>query len=149
MREHEVDRLPHRLDLGRLLVGHRHAVGVLELLHQRVEVERIGVEVVAEVRRLAHPRRIELELVGQVVADQLEDLVARHGWSRTVATGSDAPRGPRRAPAVARWAFVRPSRSSRTPRAATSIARAKPRAWNDPCGITARWRRPSRTAPPT
>ena len=49
--EHEVDRGAHGPDLRRLLVGHLDPVGVLELLHQRVEVERVRPQVVAEVRR--------------------------------------------------------------------------------------------------
>src|SRR5215210_1280315 len=149
VRHHEVDRLADRLDLRGLLVGHRHPVGVLELLDERVEVERVRVEVVAEVRGVRDARGIELELVGQMVLDEREDFVSRHGWSGTVATVPDASGARRRAPAVARWAFVRPSRSSRAPRAATSIARANPRAANDPCGTTARCRRPRSTAPPT
>ena len=47
VREHEVDGLADGLDPRRLLVGHLHAVGVLELLHERVEVERVGLEVLA------------------------------------------------------------------------------------------------------
>ena len=43
---------------------------------------------------------------------------------------------------------MRPATSSRTPRAATSIARAKPRAVKEPCGTIASRRSPSSTAPP-
>src|SRR3954454_6245382 len=144
MGEDEVHGLPDGLDLRRLLVRHRDAVGVLELLHERVEVERVRIEVVAEVGALRDAPRIQLQLVGQMVPDQREDLVSRHGWSGTVATASDASGTRRSAPAAASWAFVRPTRSSRAPRAATSIARAKPGAPNDPCGTIARLRRPSR-----
>ena len=51
----------------RLLVGHAHAVGVLELLDERVEVERVGLEVLLEARGLVDARRVDVELVGQVV----------------------------------------------------------------------------------
>ena len=51
MGEDEIDRLAHAEDPRRLLVGHLHAVGVLELLHERVEVERVGLEVLLEARR--------------------------------------------------------------------------------------------------
>ena len=37
---------------------------------------------------LGDPRRIELQLVGQMVTDKLENFVSRHGWSGTVAAGS-------------------------------------------------------------
>ena len=64
--EHEVDRLADGEDLRGLLVGHAHAVGVLELLHERVEVERVGLEVLLEARLLADRRGLDVELVGQV-----------------------------------------------------------------------------------
>ena len=128
MGEHEVDRSAHGLDPRRLLVGHLDPVRVLELLHERVEVERVGVEVVAEVRALVDARGIELQLVGQMRTDQLQALFPRQ-WSGTVAALSD---GLRRAPAAASRSCVRPTTSSRTPRAATSIARAKPRSENEP-----------------
>src|SRR4051794_14462893 len=99
MGDHEVDRLPDGLDPRGLLVAHLDPVGVLELLYERVEIERIGVEVAPEVRALLDAGGIELQLVGQVVADDLEDLVARHGCSGTVAAASDARRS---APAAAR-----------------------------------------------
>ena len=44
---------PHGQDLRGLLVGHAHAVGVLELLHERVQVERVGLEVLLEAGALA------------------------------------------------------------------------------------------------
>ena len=57
--EDEVDGLADGQDLRRLLVGHAHAVGVLELLHERVEVERVGLEILAEARAspIARARR--------------------------------------------------------------------------------------------
>ena len=77
VREHEVDGLADREDLRRLLVGHAHAVGVLELLHERVQVERVGLEVLLEARVLADRRRLDVELVGEVRLDQREHLLAR------------------------------------------------------------------------
>ena len=85
---HVVHRLPHGEDPRRLLVGHLHAVRVLELLDQAVEVQGVGLEVLLEPRPLLHARGIELELVGQVRTDVGEDLVAGHG-SGTVAGASD------------------------------------------------------------
>src|SRR3954471_1148409 len=141
----EVHGLADRVDARGLLVGHLHAVLVLQLLHQRVEVQRVRGQVVAEVRGLLDPLRVELQLVGQVLPDQLEDFVARHDSSGTLAAASDAFRS---APAACRRAWVRPATSSRTPRAATSIARSTPRAPNEPWGTTPSFRSPSRTAPP-
>ena len=98
--EHEVHRLADRGDPRRLLVGHLDAVGVLELLHERVEVERVGLQVLLEARGLLHARRVELQLVGEVGADQREDLVSRHGSGhRSGRRGRVAPRG-RSAPAA-------------------------------------------------
>ena len=61
MREHEVDRCPHREDLGRLLVGHLHPVGVLELLHERVQVERVRLEVLLEAGGLDDRAGLDVE----------------------------------------------------------------------------------------
>ena len=44
----EVDGIAHGLDLGRLLLAHPDLVAVLELHHELVEVERVGVEILAE-----------------------------------------------------------------------------------------------------
>ena len=74
----EVDRLPDGDDLRSLLVGHLHAEGVLELLHERVEVQRVGLEVDAEVRAVVDPRGIDLELVDEVRLDHREDFVSGH-----------------------------------------------------------------------
>src|SRR3954454_23557694 len=46
----EIDGLAHGDDPRRLLVGHPDPIGVLELLYQRVEVERVGPEVLLEAR---------------------------------------------------------------------------------------------------
>ena len=48
--DHEVDGLPDGEDVGGLLVGDAHAVAVLELLHERVQVERVRREVLLEAR---------------------------------------------------------------------------------------------------
>ena len=70
MGDDEVDGLAHGEDPRRLLVGHLHAVGVLELLDERVEVERVGLEVLLEARRLVDARGIDLELVGEMRLDE-------------------------------------------------------------------------------
>src|SRR5947208_11803173 len=102
MLEHEVHGLADRVDLRRLLVRHRHAVGVLELLDERVEVQGVRLEIVLEVGVLLDPRRVELELVGEVGADGLEDVFPGHGWSGTVEATADTSAGARRsAPAAA------------------------------------------------
>ena len=54
--EHEVDGRSDGEDRGGLLVGDAHAVGVLELLHERVEVERVRREILLEAR-LGRDRR--------------------------------------------------------------------------------------------
>ena len=77
MREHEVDGLADREDLRGLLVGHLHAVGVLELLHERVQVERVRLEVLLEAGALADRVGLDVELVGEVLLDQGEHLLAR------------------------------------------------------------------------
>ena len=77
MGQHEVDRLAHGEDLRGLLVGHAHAVGVLELLHERVQVQRVRLEVLLEARvSSAITLGVDVELVGEVGADQLEHLLA-------------------------------------------------------------------------
>src|SRR3954471_8584941 len=146
--QYEIDRLPDRVNPRRVLVGHLDAVGVLQLLHERIEVQRVGREILAEVRGLLDLRGIQLQLVREMLANQGQYIVAGHGESGTLAAASDAPSPRRSAPAACRRACVRPATSSRTPRAATSIARVNPYAPNEPCGTTARRRRPRRTAPP-
>src|SRR3954447_18679854 len=123
MLKHEVHGLADRVDPRRLLVRHRHAVGVLELLDERVEVQGVRLEVVLEVRALVDARRIELELVGEMGADGLEDVFPGHGWSGTVDPTAHPSAGAGRAPpAAASVSSVRPTTSSRTPRASRSIA---------------------------
>ena len=66
-----------------------HAVGVLELLHERVEVERVGLQVLLEAGARRDRLRVDVQLVGEVGADQLEDLlgvsalIARRGQRRS------------------------------------------------------------------
>src|SRR5262249_30459923 len=146
--QHEVDRLTDRVDARRVLVRHLDAVGVLQLLHERVEVQRVGRQVLTEVRGLLDLRGIQLQLVREMLANKGQHVVTGHGESGTLAAASDAPSARRSAPAASRRACVRPATSSRTPRAATSIARSNPRAPNEPCGTTASLRSPSSTAPP-
>src|SRR3954447_14405101 len=146
--QYEIDRLRDRVDARGVLIRHLDAVGVLQLLHERVEVQRVSRQVLAEVRGLLDPRGIQLQLVREMLANPGQHVVTGHGESGTLAAASDAPSARRSAPAASRRACVRPATSSRTPRAATSIARVNPCAPNEPCGTTARRRRPSRTAPP-
>src|SRR3954453_17760206 len=145
MGEDEVDRLAHGEDLRRLLVRHLHAVGVLELLHQRVEVERVRFEVLLEARPLVDAGGIHVELVGEMRPDQGEDVLAGHGVLDTVAASADA-RGAAllSAPASSNAPWVRPTTSLRTPRAASWIACEKPTREKRPCGTTPSLRRPSR-----
>src|SRR5690606_4623522 len=70
----EIDCVADRLDLRGLLLGHAHPVGVLELHHELVEVERVGVEVLAKSRLGPDLPRVHLELGREVVADLLQDL---------------------------------------------------------------------------
>src|SRR6202007_2413269 len=85
--------LPDREHLRRTLVGDLPAVGVLELLHQRVEIERVRFEVLPEPGGFLDALGIDLQLVGQVRADHSEDLLAFH-WPDTVAAASDEDGSP-------------------------------------------------------
>src|SRR5436305_5335914 len=69
-REHEVHGLTNGQDLRGLFIGDLHPVGVLELLNERVQVERVGLQVLLEAGRLGDLAGIDLELVGQVRAYQ-------------------------------------------------------------------------------
>ncbi len=62
-----------------------HAVGVLELLHERVQVERVGLEILLEAGLGVDRVRVDVELVGQVGLDQGEDLLA--ACARVIAAG--------------------------------------------------------------
>src|SRR5436189_50536 len=116
IRDHLADELlADGVDARRVLVGQLQAVGVLQLLHERVEVQRVRREVLPEMGLLRDRGRIGLELVREVVAYEGENFVARHDSSGTLATASDAVRI---APAATSRSWVRPATSSRTPRAA-------------------------------
>ena len=136
VREHEVDRLADREDLRRLLVGDadRRTGPRAPARACRGRASRPR-----DPRGSASTRRSRsgsiVELVGEVRADELEDLLAGH-CAGTLAGGSDDGRLPQRAPASSSAASVRPTTSSRTPRAATSIARAKPVRVKRPCATT-------------
>src|SRR4029079_4340237 len=129
----EVDGLAHGGDPRSLLVGHLDAVGVLELLDERVEVQRGGVGVLAEGRRVVEARRIDLELVGEMRLDEREDLFAGH-CAGTVEAAADGSAPPRSACAAWSAACVRPTTSSSVARAASRIAWAMPRSEKRPCG---------------
>ena len=76
-----VDGVADGLQVGEVLVVDAEADGALaELLLERLDEldqgQRVGVEVVDERLTLADRRRLDLEDVGEPVADDLEDLVA-------------------------------------------------------------------------
>src|ERR1019366_1382771 len=128
---------------------HAHAIGVLELLHERIEVKRVRLEILLEAGLLGDPLDLHVELVGEVGADQLEYGLAggAHPASRRLASRADTGArlsGP--ACSSARWVW--PTTSSRAPCWARMIACAKPARVKRPCGTTPRRRRPSRQAPP-
>src|SRR5204863_1247397 len=110
---------------------------------------RIGLEILLETGPLADHRRVDLELVGQMTADQGQDFLAGHDWLGTVERSSDDASGrARRAPAASSAPCVRPTMSPETPRAASRIACDQPKRVKRPCGTTLSWRSPSRNAPP-
>ena len=87
-----VDGVAHGLEVGEVLVVDAEAGGplaqlLLERLDQLDQRQRVGVEVVDERLTLGDHRRVDLEDVGEAVADDLEDLVAldgsvsRHRWA--------------------------------------------------------------------
>ena len=76
-----VDGVAHGLEVFEVLVLDAEPDGALaELLLERLDQldqrERVGVEVVDERLALGDGRRLDLEDVGEAVADDLEDLVA-------------------------------------------------------------------------
>src|SRR3954453_13069310 len=73
-----VHRLADGVDAGRGFVGYIQPVGVLELLHERVEIQRVRREGLPEMGGLGYRGGIGLPLVRQVVAYEGEDVVARH-----------------------------------------------------------------------
>src|SRR3979411_2625684 len=70
--EHEVDRLTDGQDLGRFLVGDLQLVGCLRPLDQRVEIERVGFEVLPKAARLGDRLRWKIELVRQMRPNERE-----------------------------------------------------------------------------
>src|SRR5262249_5934440 len=91
------DRVTHCLDLSRLLLAHANSVSVLELHHQLVQIQGIGVEVLAEPGLRLDSVRGHLELRAQVVADKLHHLVSLHRGHYLRPSGRP-PRGPPEAP---------------------------------------------------
>ena len=80
-------------------------------------------------------RRVDLELVGQVLADQREDLVAGHGAAHVDARIRTRPRPRRSAPAASeRRVRAADARRPRRPRAASRIACAMPSRAEAPVG---------------
>ncbi len=91
--EHEVHCCADRQDLGRLLVGHLDPVGVLELLHERVEVERVRLEVLLEAGLLVDRRsgpRPARRRGGRGSARRPADGRQAHPVWRRLASGADA-----------------------------------------------------------
>src|SRR6185369_9262318 len=141
--------LADREDLRRLLVGHAHPVGVLELLHEGVQIQGVRLQVLLEASLLHDQLGVHVELVGQVDSDQVEHLLAGargHRWGRLTACADTGERLSAPAAASARW--VTATTSSCAPTSARRIACAKPLRVKRPCGTTPRRRRPSRYAPP-
>ena len=115
----------------RLLLADGDPVAVLELHHQLVEVERVGVEVLLEAGPLADPLDVDFELLGEVLADQGEDFLARHRTAVLSRSGS---------PATARRDRRRPRRSSaavRADRVDLGAAGGEPDRVGDPLGAGA------------
>src|SRR5947209_8981649 len=80
VRRDVVGGLADGLDLRRLVVRDPHPVTVLELDDELDEVQRIGPQVLAEAGGVSDLRRVDLELVREVRADALEDLLPSHPW---------------------------------------------------------------------
>ena len=128
MREHEVHGLPHGLDARRLLVGHlarrRCPRAPARACRGRASPHRgPRLKCVAS----CDAGRIDLQLVGQVRADQLEDLVSGHGIGQG-SGGLGRPArcaAPRRRPAAR--ACVERRRRARRARRPRSRARSRAR----------------------
>src|SRR5215207_256984 len=142
----EVHGVAHGLDVGRLLLGHTDAVGVLELHHELVEVEGIGVQVLAQPRLIRDLLERHLELGRKVLAHLLEDI----GTTQTVGSHDTflSRITPRVIPESSRSSAVRSTARSSTARAASRTAFAIPSAPELPWPTTATPRSPSRIAPP-
>src|SRR6185503_18276424 len=125
----------------------------LELHHQLVEVERVGVEVLAEAGRLGDATDVDFELLGEVLADNGQDFFVGHrAPNYDVSAGGTPASAPARAlrlaPPSRSSAAVRPTASTSAQRAASRTALAIPSAPELPWPTTAIPRRPSRIAPP-
>ena len=77
-----VGGLTHGQELGRLVVGDPHAVVVLELDRELDEVQRVRTQVLLEAGVVPDHVRIDLQLVGEMRAYGLEDLVPSHPRTR-------------------------------------------------------------------
>src|SRR5215218_722291 len=143
--DHEVDRVANRLDPGGLLLGHPDPVGVLELHDELVEIERVGVEVLLEARRVVDRVGLHLELVRKVLAHLRQHVVPVHAHVRPSFLSRIAPRV---APDASRSSAVRSTARSSTARAASRTAFAIPSGPALPWPTTATPRSPSRMAPP-
>src|SRR4051794_28519749 len=142
----EVHGVAHRLDAGRLLLGDADPVGVLELHHQLVQIEGIGVEVLAHAGGLGDLVQWDLELARQVLAHLLENVGAAQGCGHYDTFLSRML--PRVMPERSRSWAVRSTARSSTPCAASRMALAIPSGPELPWPTTASPRRPSRIAPP-
>src|SRR4051794_25060016 len=95
-----VDRVPHGLEVLEVLVLDAKADRsltdfLLDRFHELDEGERVGFEVVGERLTFGDGARVDLEDVGEAVADQLEDLLAVHRALLHVGLGRHAPDGSR------------------------------------------------------
>ncbi len=135
-----------------------HAVGVLELLDQRVQIERVGLRVLTKPRGLLNGLGLDLELVHQVGADQREDLFASHRPHTVARALGRAPGGADQSSLLSaptgRGAAQRPGRlqrppggrRSRPPRPRGPPPRSpgrSPRRVKRPWATTPSWRSPS------
>ena len=143
----EVDRVADGLDLGRLLLADADPVGVLELHHQLVEVERVGVEVLAEAGLVADLGRRRPRARSRGARAPSPSPRRASAPSITPPSYHASRRAGRAASARAARRCARPRRSS-TARAASRTALAIPSGPELPWPTTATPRRPSRIAPP-
>ncbi len=93
VRQDEVDGLADGEDLRRLLVGHLHAVGVLELQDERVEIQRIDFQIGLEARAVVDPLGIDVQLVDKVALDEGEHFLSGHDADTVEALPDIAARG--------------------------------------------------------
>src|SRR5262249_52772973 len=116
--------------------------------HQLVEIERVGVEVLLEAGSLLDRGGVDLELLGEVLADETHHVIPIHCKNptdrRDRASGRRASHRPRPPPPA-----PPPRRASPPPvGAASRTALAMPSGPALPWATTAIERRPSRIAPP-